>query len=47
MSHGDVNLWGIEKPMSIAKCKKILEADLSLVQEMQRPVMKENTDIKI
>ena len=47
VSHGDVNLWGIEKPMSSSKCQQMLETDLSLVQDIQRSVTEINTNVQI
>ena len=46
-SHGDVNLWGAEKPMSIIKCKEILDSDVSLVEQLEQPVTDKNQSNQI
>ena len=35
ISDGDVNLWGIEKPVSISKSQKHLEFELKLAEELE------------
>ena len=35
VSDGDVNLWGIEKPVSISKSQKHMELELKLAEELE------------
>ena len=35
ISDGDVNLWGIEKPVSITKAQKTLQFEMKLAQELK------------
>ena len=35
ISDGDVNLWGIEKPVSISKSQKHLKFELKLAEELE------------
>ena len=42
ISNGDVNLWGIEKPVSISKSQKCLELELKLAQELESKITEQN-----
>ena len=43
ISNGDVNLWGIEKPVSISKAQEYLKLELKLAQELEVRITEENT----
>ena len=42
ISDGDVNLWGIEKPVSISKSQKHLEFKLKLAEELEIQLTEDN-----
>ena len=42
ISDGDVNLWGIEKPVSISKFQKHLEFELKLAEELKIQITEDN-----
>ena len=42
ISDGDVNLWGIEKPVSISKSQECLKLELKLAQELEVKITEEN-----
>ena len=42
ISNGDVNLWGIEKPLSISKYQKHLEFELKLAEELEILITEDN-----
>ena len=42
ISNGDVNLWGIEKPVSITKAQKTLQFEMKLAQELKIKITPQN-----
>ena len=42
ISDGDVNLWGIEKPVSVSKSQKCLEFELKLAEELEIQITEDN-----
>ena len=42
ISDGDVNLWGIEKPVSITKAQKNLQFKMKLAQELEIKITSQN-----
>ena len=42
ISDGDVNLWGIEKPVSITKAQKTLQFEMKLAQELKIKITPQN-----
>ena len=42
ISDADVNLWGIEKPVSISKAQECLKLELKLAQELEVRITEEN-----
>ena len=42
INNGDVNLWGIEKPVSISKAQECLKLELKLAQELEVRIIEEN-----
>ena len=46
ISDGDVNLWGIEKPVSISKAQKNLEFKVKLAQELEIKITAQNVPMQ-
>ena len=42
INNGDVNLWGIEKPLSITKAQKSLQFKMKLAQELEIKITPQN-----